>query len=177
MEEEFYSSNATIGNESYVNPTPSPTIDVEPNTTVVDIAEVEIEHETDAITVLLMNVTIIGCLLLAYYVRTHRVYHLPERYVYGSLTRFLKKKRLNLFAFNSFFVFSAGALMMGMVIGGVARLSTDNLKLFEFVSRLLRSFGLIAGSSANFQLYCCYSHQKYFSFSCYHPLFLKPDTV
>jgi hypothetical protein len=29
---------------------------------------------------------------------------------------------------------SAGALMMGMVIGGVARLSTDNLKLFEFVS-------------------------------------------
>ena len=71
-------------NSSYVehaNPAPSiaPTVYIEPNATVVDFAEVENEHETDAITVLLMNVTIIGCLLLAYYVRQHRIYHLPER--------------------------------------------------------------------------------------------------
>ncbi len=27
---------------------------------------------------------------------------------------------------------SAGAMMVGIVIGGIARLSTNNLKLFEF---------------------------------------------
>lgn len=102
--DEFANSNNTVAFAS-PPPTVSPTVYVDPNATIVDFAEVEVEHETDAVTLLLMNMTIIGCLLLAYYVRQHKIYYLPE---------------------------SAGALMIGLVIGALARLSTDNLKLFEF---------------------------------------------
>lgn len=64
---------------------------VDPNVTLVDIAEVEEIHETDAITVLLMNVTIIGCLLLAYYVKRYKIYYLPERYVRESVYYLARK--------------------------------------------------------------------------------------
>jgi len=74
------------------------------NSTLVAAEE---EHAHDAITTLYLNVTIIGCLLLAYYVKRHKIYHLPE---------------------------SAGAMLVGVVVGGIARLSTDKLTLFEFVS-------------------------------------------
>lgn len=67
----------------------------------------EEEHEFDAISALALNLVIIGCLLLAYFVRKFRIYSLPE---------------------------SAGALVVGMVIGGIVRLTTDDLALFEFVS-------------------------------------------
>lgn len=75
------------------------------NETAFDIAEEE--HENDAMTALLINVTLIVCLLLAYYVKRFRIYSLPE---------------------------SAGALLVGIVVGGVARLFFNNLRLFEFVS-------------------------------------------
>lgn len=89
-----------------VFPSLSPTIFMDdPNATMVDIAQVEEKHESDAITVLFMNLTLIGCLLLAYYVKQYRIYYLPE---------------------------SAGAIILGMFIGGVARLTTDNLEFFEF---------------------------------------------
>jgi hypothetical protein len=48
------------------------------NQTASDIA-VEEEHNSDAYTSLLLNVTLIGCLLLAYYVKANRIYALPER--------------------------------------------------------------------------------------------------
>jgi sodium/hydrogen exchanger 8 len=70
-----------------------------------DYEKAEEEHEYDAVTALLLNVTIIGCLLLAYYVKKFRIYTLPE---------------------------SAGALLVGIAVGGIARLSTDNLQLWEF---------------------------------------------
>lgn len=105
MEKDEYSNTTSHVDFAVPSPTVAPTIYLDPNATVVDFAEVESEHETDAITVLLMNVTIIGSLLLGYYVKQHRIYFLPE---------------------------SAGALILGMLIGGVARLATDNLKLFEF---------------------------------------------
>ena len=79
------------------------------NETALEIAEEE--HEFDARTALLINVTLIGCLLLAYYVKRFRVYSLPE---------------------------SAGALLVGVVVGGIARLTTDNLVLFEFVSAIFQ---------------------------------------
>lgn len=108
------SSNDNTSYPTIIPTTAAPSISAFPSLTpTVNISasiifeEAEIEHETDAITVLLMNVTIIGCLLLAYYVKRYRIYHLPE---------------------------SAGALILGMMIGGIARLATDNLKLFEFVS-------------------------------------------
>jgi hypothetical protein len=67
----------------------------------------EEEHAFDAVTSLFINLTIIGCLLLAYYVKKFRIYYLPE---------------------------SSGALLVGMLLGGIVRLSTDKLLLFEFVS-------------------------------------------
>lgn len=50
------------------------------NQTASDIIAEE-EHNSDAYTSLLLNVTLIGCLLLAYYVKANRIYALPERCV------------------------------------------------------------------------------------------------
>ena len=80
------------------------------DTTAMSMAQFEHEEEEhvyDAVTSLLLNVTIIGCLVFAYYVKKFRIYYLPE---------------------------SAGSLIVGMMLGGIARISTDNLVLFEFVS-------------------------------------------
>jgi hypothetical protein len=77
-------------------------------TEILDKAEEE--HEYDAVTTLFINLCIICCLLLAYYVKKFRIYSFPE---------------------------SAGALLVGVIIGGIARLSTDNLSIFEFVRTLL----------------------------------------
>jgi hypothetical protein len=41
----------------------------------------EEEHQFDAISALALTVTIIGCLLLAYFVKQRRMYYLPERCV------------------------------------------------------------------------------------------------
>lgn len=67
----------------------------------------EVTHESDAYETLILNITLIGCLLLAYYVKFYRIYYLPE---------------------------SAGTILAGMIIGGIARLWTEDLQLFEFVS-------------------------------------------
>jgi hypothetical protein len=46
------------------------------------IAElVEEEHVFDALSALALNVTMVGCLLLAYFVKKHKIYCLTERYV------------------------------------------------------------------------------------------------
>jgi len=83
-------------------------------TAVINITEsfkeaekAEEEHEFDAEAAFTLNVTIIGCLLLAYVVKRFRIYSLPE---------------------------SAGALLVGVIVGGMARLTVgaQNLDLFEF---------------------------------------------
>jgi hypothetical protein len=79
MEKDEFANTTSI-TVSPITPSLAPT--VAPHTangTGSDFQEVEEVHETDAITVLLMNATIIGCLLLAYYVKKNRVYFLPER--------------------------------------------------------------------------------------------------
>ena len=73
--------------------------------TFIEAEKKEEEHEFDAAAAFALNLTLIGCLLLAYVVKKFRIYSLPE---------------------------SAGALLVGVLIGGVARLSTDRLELFEF---------------------------------------------
>jgi hypothetical protein len=83
------------------------TINVTANETLVDFDLPEEEHDTDAYSTTILNVTIIACLLLAYYVKQYRLYFLPE---------------------------SAGALIIGCLVGAIARLVTDNLQFFEFVS-------------------------------------------
>jgi len=84
------------------------------NATIINITEsfieaekAEEEHEFDAQAAFTLNVTIIGCLLLAYVVKRFRIYSLPE---------------------------SAGALLVGVIVGGMARLTVgaQNLDLFEF---------------------------------------------
>lgn len=73
----------------------------------MEAQKAEEEHAFDAQAALALNLVIIGCLLLAYMVKKFRIYFLPE---------------------------SAGALIVGMVIGGIVRLTTEDLSLFEFVS-------------------------------------------
>ena len=66
----------------------------------------EEEHEFDAEAALTLNLTIIACLLLAYSVKNYRIYFLPE---------------------------SAGWLIVGVGVGGMARLTVSGkLDLFEF---------------------------------------------
>lgn len=72
----------------------------------IEAEKVEEEHEFDAEAAFILNLTIIACLLLAYAIRRFRIYSLPE---------------------------SAGALLVGVVVGGCARIALgDNLDLFEF---------------------------------------------
>ena len=87
--------------------TTTSTMTKELNDTMAEYVQEEEEHVYDAVTSLLLNVTIIGCLVFAYYVKKFRIYYLPE---------------------------SAGSLIVGMILGGIARISTDRLVLFEFVS-------------------------------------------
>jgi sodium/hydrogen exchanger 8 len=72
--------------------------------------EVEV-HERDAHVALLLNVTLIGCVMMAYFIKVHKLYYLPE---------------------------SAASILVGVVIGGIARISVnqDDLDLFQFSPEL-----------------------------------------
>lgn len=78
----------------------------------------EEKHDFDAYSSTILNVTLIACLLLAYYVKQYRLYYLPE---------------------------SAGALMIGVVVGGIARLVTNDLQFFVFVSLCIHCCGSYPG--------------------------------
>ena len=93
--------------EEEVQPTLSPTVNANATEGFIEAELKEEEHEFDAISALVLNITIIGCILLAYFVKKYQIYYLPE---------------------------SAGALLVGIIIGGIARLTTEQLQLFEFVS-------------------------------------------
>jgi hypothetical protein len=93
--------------------TNAPTASPYDDNTTKKLEMAELEHVSDALTTLTLNITLILCLLLAYYVKRFRIYFLPE---------------------------SAMSLLVGIVVGGVARLSTDKLQLFEFVSTVYIAF-------------------------------------
>ena len=88
-------------------PSTSPSVYVNYTDGFVQAELAEEAHEFDAISALVLNITIIFCLLLAYFVKRYQIYYLPE---------------------------SAGALLVGIIIGGIATLSTEKLTLFKFVS-------------------------------------------
>jgi hypothetical protein len=46
--------------------------------TVVNFDEAEEEHSSDAFTALALNATLIVCVMMAYYVKKHKIYYLPE---------------------------------------------------------------------------------------------------
>lgn len=73
----------------------------------IEAEKAEEEHEFDAEAAFTLNVTIIGCLLLAYVVKKFQIYSLPE---------------------------SSGALLVGVIVGGMARVivGAEKLDLFEF---------------------------------------------
>mmetsp|Transcript_11561 Transcript_11561/g.27818 ORF Transcript_11561/g.27818 Transcript_11561/m.27818 type:complete len:557 (+) Transcript_11561:150-1820(+) len=102
-----------MADEISTAPSVSPSVYVNLTDGFVQAELAEEEHEFDAISALVLNITIIFCLLLAYFVKRYQIYYLPE---------------------------SAGALLVGIIIGGIARLSTENLQLFEFDPELFFFF-------------------------------------
>ena len=88
------------------SPSLAPTVGINITESIKEAELAEEEHEFDAISAVSLNLVIIGCLLFAYFVKKFQIYYIPE---------------------------SSGALVMGMVIGGIVRLTTDDLTLFEFV--------------------------------------------
>lgn len=87
----------------------------------------EIVHEDDALAALCMNVIIILCLLAAYYVKHFRYHHIPE---------------------------STISLMVGVVVGGIVRLTTDNMQLWEFVSYLFCGCAHLLLSQSTQRFFC-----------------------
>jgi hypothetical protein len=57
--------------------TSAPTLNLTDSFIQAELAEEE--HEFDAVSALLLNLVIIGCLLMAYFVKKFRIYYLPER--------------------------------------------------------------------------------------------------
>lgn len=57
--------------------TPAPSLNL--TESFIEAEQKEEEHEFDAISALLLNLVIIGCLLMAYFVKKFRMYYLPER--------------------------------------------------------------------------------------------------
>lgn len=91
--------NTTIANATAQHePSAAPTPEIPPD----DAEEI---HEEDAYTALTLNVTLIICVLLAYYVKSNRIYYVPE---------------------------SAAAMLVGVVLGGIARLALTDLTLWQF---------------------------------------------
>lgn len=96
--EDASNSNETI---QFSPPTLSPTIE--------NIDAAEEVHQFDADAALLLNITLICCTMLAYYVKKNKYYFLPE---------------------------SAVAMLVGVIIGAFARLSVTDLTLFTFSPEL-----------------------------------------
>ena len=86
---------------------PSSSIVTDIKESFIEAEKAEKEHEFDAEAAFTLNLTIIACLLLAYAIKKFRIYSLPE---------------------------SAGALLVGVIVGGIARwtVGIERLDLFEF---------------------------------------------
>mmetsp|Transcript_26195 Transcript_26195/g.57371 ORF Transcript_26195/g.57371 Transcript_26195/m.57371 type:complete len:430 (-) Transcript_26195:731-2020(-) len=86
---------------------PSSSIVIDITESFIEAEKAEKEHEFDAEAAFTLNLTIISCLLLAYAIKKFRIYSLPE---------------------------SAGALLVGVIVGGIARwtVGIERLDLFEF---------------------------------------------
>ena len=91
------------------NETSTTTVEPTLAPTVLNFDEAEETHSFDAITAVALNATLIVCVMLAYYVKKHKIYYLPE---------------------------SAAAMLVGVVIGGVARLFLTDLTLWTFSPEL-----------------------------------------
>eukprot|EP00804_Cyclotella_cryptica_P013633 CCRYP_012950-RA/>CCRYP_012950-RA protein AED:0.30 eAED:0.30 QI:459/1/1/1/0.5/0.8/5/1322/561 len=91
-------------NETIILPAAPTTAPTDEN---IDAAEET--HQFDADAALLLNITLICCTMLAYYVKKNKFYFLPE---------------------------SGVAMLVGIVIGGIARLTVTDLTLFSFSPEL-----------------------------------------
>jgi len=84
---------------------PAPSLALLTNEEIEPIINAEEVHSYDAYAAVFLNMTLIICVLLAYYVKNNRMYYLPE---------------------------SAVAIIVGVVIGGVATFFLDDLTLYQF---------------------------------------------
>ena len=80
LEHEAIATTPTTGSASPTKISSNATIRSNLTDSFQEAALAEETHEFDAISALALNVTIIGCLLLAYFVKRFRIYFLPERY-------------------------------------------------------------------------------------------------
>jgi len=106
MEKSVYNDeNASTAMEYLANAssvfTPPPTA----SPTIENLDAAEETHQFDADAAFLLNITLICCTLLAYYLKKNKCYFLPE---------------------------SAVAMLVGVLIGGIARLTVTDLTLFSF---------------------------------------------
>ncbi len=51
----------------------------EPVTLAPTLLTIEEQHESDAYAVVFLNLVLISCILLAYYIKINRIYYMPER--------------------------------------------------------------------------------------------------
>lgn len=70
-----------------------------------EVYDAEEVHELDAYASVFLNVTLISCVMLAYYIKKNRIYYLPE---------------------------SAASMIIGMIIGAIARFFVKDLSLYQF---------------------------------------------
>lgn len=72
--EEMLASNAAGGNSNSNSAAGTSSMNA------FGIEDAEEVHEEDAFAAVFLNVTLICCILLAYYIKKNRIYYLPERY-------------------------------------------------------------------------------------------------
>ncbi|VEU42604.1 unnamed protein product [Pseudo-nitzschia multistriata] len=92
---------------SFPSGSPSSVVVANITESFIEAEKAEKDHEFNAEAAFTLNLTIIACLLLAYAIKKFQIYSLPE---------------------------SAGALLVGVIVGGMARLAVgvQRLDLFEF---------------------------------------------
>jgi len=93
------------------NSTTSPSLQMSNSPSIYEeiIDDAEEIHIEDAWAAVFLNITLIVCALLAYYVKKNRIYYIPE---------------------------SAAAMIVGVIIGGVATFFLEDLTLWQFSPEL-----------------------------------------
>ena len=85
-----------------------------------DSLDAEEIHEQDAYAAVFLNLILIVCILLTYYIKKNRVYFIPE---------------------------SAAAMLAGIVVGGAVRLIKGEVELYKFVSKCVLNHGVFLKKS------------------------------
>ena len=69
---------------SFLSSSPAPQSSAAEADALPDDTSVQDEHENDALSTLLINATLIACVLAAYFIKKHKVYYLPGKREHGK---------------------------------------------------------------------------------------------